>query len=86
MTMHILSNYLIRITDKYRVKESIAKMVKFKYHNLTNMPFSRFFDLIFCRNVIIYFSPIKKNEVLAKNGFLVLGKTEYIPTDFYSRF
>jgi len=79
--------------DRYKVKDDLIEMVKFKYHDLTGRPFSKFFDVVFCRNVIIYFSPMKKKDVLEnlynsliKKGFLILGKTEYIPTDFYGKF
>ncbi|HIH77886.1 MAG TPA: protein-glutamate O-methyltransferase CheR [Halobacteria archaeon] len=79
--------------DQYKIKDNLADMVRFKYHDLTSRPFSRFFDVVFCRNVIIYFSSVKKREVLEnlynsliKNGFLILGKTEYIPTELYGKF
>jgi len=91
---NLIKKYFDEIgNDQYKVKDRLAEMVKFKYHDLTSKPFSKFFDVIFCRNVIIYFSSPKKVDVLenlynslTKNGFLILGKTEYIPTELYCKF
>jgi chemotaxis methyl-accepting protein methylase len=60
-------------------------MVDFQRHNLlTDRPFERI-DVIFFRNVQIYFSRNKVDEILAKiyqglnkGGFLVLGKVEAV--------
>ncbi len=69
--------------DTYWVKEDIRKKVTFKEHDLTRDPFESNFDLIICRNVVIYFSEeIKKNlrkkffEALKPNGILFIGATE----------
>lgn len=62
----------------------IRKMVHFCSHNLKDSaPFLGQFDVIFCRNVLIYFSPemkalVLKNLVqrLKPKGFLILGGAE----------
>ena len=61
-------------------------MVKYRQHNLLS-DFSHLgvFDLIFCRNVLIYFDPAAKVDVLdrlaratASDGYLVLGAAETV--------
>jgi len=50
------------------------------------------FDIVFCRNVLIYFSPDLKREILIKmhkclkpNGYLILGASESLNglSDYY---
>lgn len=70
----------------YYVKDIIAKRVLFKEHNLLLDPFEKDFDLIVCRNVIIYFTVEAKavlyskfHQALRPGGILFLGGTEIIP-------
>ena len=51
------------------------------------------FDLILCRNVLIYFTPSKKKQILqklynalTKGGYLVLGDSEDLSSDIKARF
>ena len=69
---------------KYKVKPDIARYIYFKRLNLIE-PWShdKPFDIIFCRNVLIYQDINQKREVIAKlaknlqpKGFLVLGGAE----------
>jgi chemotaxis protein methyltransferase CheR len=69
----------------YKIDEKIKKAVTFKKHNLLADPFGRFFDLIVCRNVLIYFTEEAKqklylqfNEALRPGGILFVGSTEQI--------
>ncbi|MFH8039145.1 MAG: CheR family methyltransferase, partial [Candidatus Aenigmatarchaeota archaeon] len=58
-----------------------------KQHDLlTDLPF-KLMDIIFCRNVLIYFNQQAKNKLFEKfyhllvyHGFLVIGKSELIFT------
>ncbi|MFN8548143.1 MAG: protein-glutamate O-methyltransferase CheR [Candidatus Eisenbacteria bacterium] len=68
-----------------RVKDHLRQMIRFARLNLATPPFpmSGPFDVIFCRNVMIYFDPqIKKNLVtdmhrlLRPDGFLIIGHAE----------
>jgi len=67
----------------YRLAEHICKMVQFQRHDiLTSMEFPAA-DLILCRNVLIYFSREKQENILTRfaaalpeGGFLVLGRAE----------
>lgn len=68
----------------YSVSENIKEMVTFRQFNLlAEFPFKNCFDMIFCRNVIIYFDEksrknlIKKlYNVIIKKGILFLGHSE----------
>ena len=67
-----------------RVKDDIKSMVKFKRFNLLKdkLP-SKDFDIIFCRNVMIYFDNPSKEFVVAKlsdclkkEGYFIIGGAE----------
>lgn len=95
----ILDRYF-HFDGDYRIKEHVKELVDFSYHDLTSEKFiaptkSVFinFDLILCRNVLIYFSiPLQKKVFsnfkndLNKNGYLVLGEAgtlpDYLKSDF----
>lgn len=68
----------------YKVNDKIKRRVRFQYLNLLES-FATLgrFDIIFCRNVLIYFSNENKAEILNKfakclhkDGVLVLGASE----------
>ncbi|OOE89792.1 protein-glutamate O-methyltransferase [Salinivibrio sharmensis] len=69
---------------KMRVKENIKRMVTFRPQNLMeSYSLLGKFDIIFCRNVLIYFSPDMKAKVLNQmagalnpGGYLILGASE----------
>ncbi len=69
--------------NSFAVKEQVKKMANFKVHNLVRDPISGSFDIIFFRNVAIYFEESQrkllyesmKNHV-KKDGVLVLGSAE----------
>jgi chemotaxis protein methyltransferase CheR len=70
----------------WRVKPEIARRVLFQTHNLLDDPrHLGVFDIVFLRNVLIYFDPPTKRHVLghvrrvlAPDGLLVLGSTETV--------
>ncbi|MCF1426733.1 MAG: protein-glutamate O-methyltransferase CheR [Shewanella sp.] len=73
-----------RDTTSMRLKEQVRNMVNFKSHNLLESytPLGKF-DIIFCRNVLIYFSPEAKANILWQfaaalnsGGILFLGASE----------
>ncbi len=70
-------------TREYRVREEIRGMVRFDYLNLVNSGFLNGFDLIFCRNVVIYFKLETMVELMNRfysslddKGFLFVGYSE----------
>lgn len=84
----LLIKYFDKIGDEYQVKSFVQDCINFKFLDLTaddgsNVAGVSAYDLIVCRNVIIYFkSELKKSlfmrfyNKLRKNGYLVIGKNE----------
>jgi chemotaxis protein methyltransferase CheR len=81
------SRFFTRTPDsKYRINDDVRQMVTFGKVNLLDEQKTGIFselDLIFCRNVIIYFDVSAKKKVienfyrkLKRNGFLLLGHSE----------
>jgi len=74
--------------DHVRVKQHISKMIKFeKFNLLKDSPPSKIFDIIFCRNVMIYFdTPTKEtvirklSKVLKQGGHFIIGGAESLST------
>jgi len=68
----------------WKVKDSVKKMVDFRQLNLLNSyNLMGRFDLVFCRNVLIYFSPEIKTKIISQihdvlnpNSYLFLGASE----------
>jgi two-component system, chemotaxis family, CheB/CheR fusion protein len=67
----------------YRVKDSIKNMVRFRRHDLISDKPMKCFDVITCRNTLIYFNREFQSKLfddfyngLNRHGFLVLGKSE----------
>ena len=67
----------------YAVRPAIKKLVTFAYHNLITDEFPAGFDIIFCRNVVIYFeletiiSVMRRfYSSLADHGYLFIGYSE----------
>lgn len=71
-----------------RIKPEIKQLIQFQPHNLIdNRPIGSGFDIIFCRNVLIYFSAETKAKILQQfaaslspGGILFLGASESIGT------
>jgi len=83
--------YLIE-NNVFIVKDFLRKKIKFDLHNLIYDNGIRNVDVIFCRNVIIYFDEDVQKKVLdnfyvsAKNGaFLILGHSESL-FEIYDKF
>ena len=70
--------------NKMRVTERVKKLVTFRPFNLLdNYSLLGKFDIIFCRNVLIYFAPEVKSKILNQfasslnpGGYLMLGASE----------
>lgn len=81
----IVDQYFINEGQHYQVKDSIKQTVQFKQHNLLNDSYGTGFDLIVCRNVMIYFTEEAKDQIyegfskaLKPGGILFVGSTEQI--------
>lgn len=80
-----IKKYFTQIGDKYAISNNVKGMVKFKKHDLILDNYESNFDLIVCRNVVIYFNSNIKDEIykkfhasLKKGGLLFVGATESI--------
>ncbi len=80
-----IEKYFDRREDLYYVKPNVKARVNFKRHNLLQDPFEKGFDLILCRNVVIYFEMKAKEELyrkfaesLRQGGLIFVGSTERI--------
>lgn len=69
----------------YKVSNDIKQAVTFKNHNLLKDSYDSHFDLIVCRNVMIYFTEEAKDQIYANfskalrpGGVLFVGSTEQI--------
>jgi chemotaxis protein methyltransferase CheR len=81
-----LNKYFTKVADGHQVKPEVRSLIKFTNINLFDMSQARTamnIDVIFCRNVIIYFNDDSKRKVighfsdrLVDDGILVLGFSE----------
>ena len=86
----ILKKYFTQVPERplnYAIKEDLKRMVKFFYHNFFKNPFPTELDIIFCRNVMIYFDKKHQIELVAKfyqsildHGYLFIGHSETLHT------
>lgn len=83
-----LEKYFIQTTDTFELQPDIKQLVSFEYLNLLGKDIHNIvgeYDVIFCRNVLIYFDEetVKKviicfYNALKKGGYLFLGHAETI--------
>jgi chemotaxis protein methyltransferase CheR len=80
-------NYIKKYFDKvqggYKMHQDIMSRIRFDYHNLKNDSGLRNLDIVFCRNVIIYFDEAAQNAVInrfwdsmSSKSFLFIGHSE----------
>ncbi len=69
----------------YTIARQITPMIRFERHDLLQDPAPGTFDLIVCRNVVIYFTDEAKQDLYRKlsgalrpSGYLFIGATEVI--------
>lgn len=83
-----LATYFSRRMDNYLLNIKVRNMVNFQVLNLVDTPSMKEFvnyDVIFCRNVLIYFSPESRKKVvegyyhsLTSGGYIYLGHSESV--------
>jgi chemotaxis protein methyltransferase CheR len=82
----LLMKHFTQEGEKWRISEEIRRMVSYRTFNLLENPSALGqFDVVFCRNVLIYFDQATKGQVLARiaqimpnDGFLYLGGAETV--------
>jgi len=86
----MLVKYFDQVNDaasnfpRYRIKSELSAHISFKLRNLLEpWPKGEVFDIVFCRNVLIYQNVENKKAVIARiaavlapGGYLVLGGAE----------
>ena len=86
LPIKMLATYFKKASEMWQIDPAIRAMVSYKKFNLLNSlsPLGQF-DLIFCRNVLIYFDQPTKAQVLdnmgkqlASDGSLILGAAETV--------
>lgn len=80
---YYIKKYFEKNGDHYRVNDKIKKMVVFDFHNLKNENGLINLDIIFCRNVMIYFDEGEQKRLIEKfyrslnqDGYLLIGHAE----------
>jgi two-component system, chemotaxis family, CheB/CheR fusion protein len=87
VSTNYLNKYFNNIDGSYQINRSIRDMIVFARQDITkDPPFSKI-DLISCRNLLIYLSPVLQKRIipmfhfaLKPNGYLMLGNNETIGT------
>lgn len=85
----LLTQGFVPCADGYEVRHPIRDAIRFQHLNLhAAWPFEQTFDVIFCRNTIIYFDPPAQRRLwqrftrqLRPGGWLLIGHSERIADD-----
>lgn len=84
----LMEKHFVKDGDRWRINDEVRALVTFKRNNLLqpNFGLGRF-DIIFCRNVAIYFTVADRKKLfrsiadnLEKGGYLIIGSTESLMT------
>lgn len=86
-----LKKYFTKIDEEnYKISSSLSAKINFKIHNLIKDEYPKNLDIIFCRNVMIYFNRDIQKEIvdkfynsIDKGGFFFIGHAEtlYVISD-----
>jgi len=87
-----VDRYFSRNQDEYALQPAIRELVTFRQHDLTKpLPLPRY-DLILCRNVLIYFGRRHQTSIvrhlfdhLEPGGYLMLGMAEMLPMALFGK-
>lgn len=87
--------YFHKDGENWQINDELRKMVEFRRYNLlNNITLSEKFEVIFCRNVLRFFTSEHQREILSRlssyqthGGVLYLGKNEFISgiEEFYEK-
>lgn len=84
ITNYYINKYFNKVDAGWSVSDEIRSLVTFRLFNLMeHFPFKNPFDIIFCRNVMIYFDRIVQEKLInnfynamSKKGILFIGHSE----------
>lgn len=78
-----LAKYFTKKANGYQISDQIMQLIRFDYHNMKNDSGLRDLDIVFCRNVLIYFDEAAQKaaverfwEAMALKSFLFIGHSE----------
>ena len=78
-----LQKYFTKVDGGYQIKKVVSDTIRFDYHNLKNDSGARNLDVVFCRNVLIYFDEPAQLAVInrfwnsmAPQSYLFIGHSE----------
>ncbi len=78
-----LDRYFNEMGGRYQINDSIKRYVKFRHHDVISGEEIHYFDLILCRNLLIYLSREVQDEIFERflrslnpYGYLIIGKSE----------
>ncbi len=78
-----LAKYFTKVDGGYQIKKEVQDTIRFDYHNLKNDSGARNLDVVFCRNVLIYFDEPAQLAVIdrfwnamAPKSYLFIGHSE----------
>lgn len=86
LPIQMLMKYFTKEGEAWRIKEEIRSMVDYRTANLLDAYTAMgSFDVVYCRNVLIYFDEATKKNILMRiaqlmpaDGFLLLGAAETV--------
>ena len=86
LPIQLLMKYFKQMDDRWQLSDEIRNMVQYRQFNLLDDPRTLgTFDIVFCRNVLIYFDQTTKGQVLGRiakllpaDGVLYLGGAETV--------
>ncbi len=83
----LFNKYFISLNgnnENFKINKNLTQMINFKKMNIVSDKNTEKYDIIFCRNVMIYFDNNEKEKainniynMLIKDGYLFLGNGEY---------
>ncbi len=87
------NKYVDQKENRFEVKEKVKEMISFEQHDLIRGDPKHDFDLVLCRNLLIYIDSSFKVPIfetirgsLREDGYLMIGMTETLPTESRSDF
>ncbi len=86
LPIQLLIKHFVQVGESWQIAPEIRAMIKYRQLNLlADFSHLGMFDLVFCRNILIYFDQATKIDLLnrlakivAGDGFLVLGAAETV--------
>jgi chemotaxis protein methyltransferase CheR len=75
--------YFDKVGERYVIKKAVKELVHFDFHNLKTIYLPHHNDVIFCRNVMMYFDEPEQKRLVEKfarclnpGGYLLVGHAE----------